>query len=271
MISRIWCGGFVVAATVSLWMAGATRVAAEEGPDLAANVRSAEEATAALERSLPDGYGVDDLNFLWVYPEDFRPDAGSQLYHAGEGFWARGSVAWAGLMWAPLRLPTGALLTGYWVVYEDSDPVFRLRVTLRRNWMTLVGTSGDEDIGDGFSSAGTPGISAAFVDIPDLTIQVAPTLLSFQSYEFGVILPPDPDVRLRGIIASWLRQISPAPASATFSDVPTGYWAFQHVEALVASGITAGCGGGAFCPDAPLTRAQMAVFLAKALGLHWAP
>ena len=44
---------------------------------------------------------------------------------------------------------------------------------------------------------------------------------------------------------------------------------FQHVEALATSGITAGCGGGNFCPDHPLTRGQMAVFLAKALGLHW--
>ena len=45
----------------------------------------------------------------------------------------------------------------------------------------------------------------------------------------------------------------------------------EFVEALVASGITAGCGNGNFCPDAPLTRGQMAVFLSKALGLHWPP
>ncbi len=51
--------------------------------------------------------------------------------------------------------------------------------------------------------------------------------------------------------------------------MPTGHWAFQHIEALAASGITAGCSATEYCPDAPLTRAQMAVFLAKALGLHW--
>ncbi len=44
---------------------------------------------------------------------------------------------------------------------------------------------------------------------------------------------------------------------------------FQFIEALAESGITAGCGNGNFCPDAALTRGQMAVFLAKALGLHW--
>jgi hypothetical protein len=64
-------------------------------------------------------------------------------------------------------------------------------------------------------------------------------------------------------------QVSPAPASATFADVPTSHPFFQFVEALAASGITAGCGGGNFCPDAPITRGQMAVFLAAALGLHF--
>jgi hypothetical protein len=66
-------------------------------------------------------------------------------------------------------------------------------------------------------------------------------------------------------------QVSPAPATATFGDVPAGHPFFQFIEALVASGITVGCGGGNYCPDAPLTRGQMAVFLSKALGLHFAP
>lgn len=64
-------------------------------------------------------------------------------------------------------------------------------------------------------------------------------------------------------------QISAAPVIATFADVPVGAFGFQHVEALAASGITSGCGGGNYCPNQPLTRVQMAVFLAKALGLHW--
>ena len=66
-------------------------------------------------------------------------------------------------------------------------------------------------------------------------------------------------------------QVSPAPATATFGDVPTSHPFFQFVEALVKSGITAGCGGGNYCPDAALTRGQMAVFLSKGLGLHFAP
>ena len=71
-------------------------------------------------------------------------------------------------------------------------------------------------------------------------------------------------------ITFWFHlQVSPAPATATFNDVPVGAFAFQHIEALAASGITAGCGSNNFCPNEYLTRAQMAVFLAKALGLHW--
>ena len=68
---------------------------------------------------------------------------------------------------------------------------------------------------------------------------------------------------------NWHRQVSPAPSTATFGDVPTSHPFFQFVEALVKAGVTAGCGGGNYCPDAPLTRGQMAVFLAKALGLQW--
>jgi len=67
----------------------------------------------------------------------------------------------------------------------------------------------------------------------------------------------------------WRRQVSPAPDTARFNDVPTSHPFFQYVEALAASGITGGCGSGNYCPDAPVTRGQMAVFLSKALGLHW--
>ena len=63
--------------------------------------------------------------------------------------------------------------------------------------------------------------------------------------------------------------VSPSPATATFGDVPVSHPFFQYIEALAASGVTGGCGSGNYCPDAPLTRGQMAVFLSKALGLQW--
>jgi hypothetical protein len=44
-------------------------------------------------------------------------------------------------------------------------------------------------------------------------------------------------------------QVSPAPGSATFGDVPVSHPFFRAVEALAAAGITSGCGSGNFCPD----------------------
>lgn len=78
-----------------------------------------------------------------------------------------------------------------------------------------------------------------------------------------------PSHRLLGAYVGYKLQVSPAPATATFSDVPTTSPQFRFVEALVAAGITAGCGGGNYCPGQPVTRGQMAVFLASALGLHF--
>ena len=68
----------------------------------------------------------------------------------------------------------------------------------------------------------------------------------------------------------WKRSVSPAPGSATFNDVPTGHPFFQYIEALAASGDHGRMRQRKLLPGQPdLTRGQMAVFLAKALGLHW--
>ena len=79
----------------------------------------------------------------------------------------------------------------------------------------------------------------------------------------------DGSMSISGAIVRYQLQVSPAPATATFPDVPTGDPGFQYVEALAASGVTGGCGGGLYCPDNPVTRRQMAIFLAKALGLQF--
>jgi len=60
---------------------------------------------------------------------------------------------------------------------------------------------------------------------------------------------------------------SPPPATGIFGDVPLSYWAVHWIEQLAAEGITAGCGGGNYCPEAPVTRDQMAVFLVRTFGL----
>jgi hypothetical protein len=59
----------------------------------------------------------------------------------------------------------------------------------------------------------------------------------------------------------------PPVATGVFTDVPTNYWAAAWIERLAAEGITAGCGGGNFCPATAVTRDQMAVFLVKTFNL----
>jgi ELWxxDGT repeat protein len=64
------------------------------------------------------------------------------------------------------------------------------------------------------------------------------------------------------------RHENPPPATGTrFTDVPADYWAARFIEQLAADGVTSGCGGGNFCPDQPVTRGEMAVFLATAFHL----
>ncbi|HEY0557231.1 MAG TPA: ELWxxDGT repeat protein [Thermoanaerobaculia bacterium] len=75
----------------------------------------------------------------------------------------------------------------------------------------------------------------------------------------------------RAEMAVWLiaaRHENPPPATGTrFADVPASYYAARWIEQLAADGITAGCGGGNYCPEQPITRGEMAVFLATAFHL----
>jgi S-layer family protein len=56
-------------------------------------------------------------------------------------------------------------------------------------------------------------------------------------------------------------------AGTGFGDVPPDYWAAAWIKQLVTEGITSGCGSGNYCPEQPVTRAQMAVFLVRTFSL----
>ena len=60
---------------------------------------------------------------------------------------------------------------------------------------------------------------------------------------------------------------APPPAVGLFADVPVSSNFAPWIEELAVEGITAGCGGGNYCPDSPNTRAQMAAFLDATFGL----
>ena len=62
--------------------------------------------------------------------------------------------------------------------------------------------------------------------------------------------------------------LSPAkPTVAPFNDVPVDHWAAPFVAEMKARDITAGCGGGNYCPTGPVTRHSMARFLRVAFKL----
>lgn len=74
----------------------------------------------------------------------------------------------------------------------------------------------------------------------------------------------------RWMMAVWLvRALEGAPARldapGRFVDVPADVWWAAYPERLAELGVTKGCSRDKYCPDQPVTRAQMATFLHRAL------
>ncbi|MEH2054908.1 MAG: DUF1565 domain-containing protein [Nostoc sp.] len=57
----------------------------------------------------------------------------------------------------------------------------------------------------------------------------------------------------------------PSGGTTAFKDVPTNFWAKSYIEALASQNIIAGFPDGSFKPNEPVTRAQFATIVTKAL------
>ncbi len=153
----------------------------------------------------------------------------------------------------------------------------------------------------GSAGAAMPAAGALTLTLPARSATLAVTLLDFDDvptshlfYDFVMTVADDgvsvgcggasycPDASVtRAQMAVFLLKAklgaNYAPPRATgtlFSDVPAGAFAADWIEDLFHRGITGGCGTGPprYCPDAPVSRAEMAVFLLKAsLGSGYAP
>ena len=53
------------------------------------------------------------------------------------------------------------------------------------------------------------------------------------------------------------------PSTGSFSDVPASHSFFKWIQRMKRDSITAGCGAGTYCPNDPVTRGQMAVFIMR--------
>ncbi len=172
--------------------------------------------------------------------------------------------------WAGVHLPTGALITRIELDGIDETAVRELISFVYRLTSPAGGTPPLVLAGVATGVAPMPG-AALFPYVLNPGLTPADLTMDNTGHYYVIGLATGAGLGFSNVRVFYRLQASPAPGVATFGDVPTSHPFFQFIEALAASGITAGCGGGNYCPDAPLTRGQMAVFLTKALGLHFAP
>ena len=214
----------------------------------------------------PKTYGTQDQTVLTLGPcdaHDRTPTTPFQVFTCDELKAGQDNVFNSAVPSWLLHLPEGALLEEvdfhYWDSIDGSQPFVSLA--------TMGSGAPDQIINDNLPEFSGGVNDAAFVINPPRVIHNLNTM-----YVLNMQLDTTDLTHyeaLYWITVRYRLQVSPAPEVATFNDVPTNHPFFQFIEALAASGITGGCGGGNYCPDAPLTRGQMAVFLSKALGLHW--
>jgi S-layer homology domain len=218
-------------------------------------------------------YGPGD-QVLTIGAAEFRSQLTQDTYIDADGYLYYNGFD---LYLAPLSLPEGALIENLCLYANDSEPGAYVEVALGALKLVPGGegpafqavtssVASSSNIGYGYYC--TDPFSYSLRGRFDIDNDGAPDAVAYYVFA-GVPNATQNALGLGGVQITWKRQVSDAPSTPTFGDVPTSDPAFQHIEALVASGITAGCAGGNYCPDAPLTRRQMAVFLAKALGLNW--
>jgi hypothetical protein len=216
----------------------------------------------------PRAYGTATDSAYHLGASDFLPRNSIEDVYAevGSGNFARYTTLCSGpCLVAVPHLPDGALLTGIIGYFCDSNATYDAALHVARSQPDGTNITFLAFV----KSTGTPsgcGVSN-FQDLTSLNFQV--NYQNNQLLVFADNVLNDGTLAIAGATIFYRLQVSPAPATPTFGDVPVTDPGFQFIEALGASGITVGCGGGNYCPDAPLTRRQMAVLLAKALGLQW--
>ena len=225
----------------------------------------------------PQTYGTTAVSYIEIPAAAFESSIPLTfpITQAPGGF-ARYTPGCGGCLQAPLRLPAGAKIVSLELDAIDADAFDAVFGTLWScdRWGLNCSPHPAAAAGPGdCAMAGFVCSGKGFADGPTTqTADLTPDAIVVDNTQSSYILTGWADesmAALGGMIIGYVLQVSPAPGSPTFNDVPVSDPAFQYIEALVASGVTAGCGGGNYCPDSPLTRRQMAVFLAKALGLQW--
>ncbi len=270
-----------IASVVALVLAAAPLAA----QNLTSSPRSARsdppEAPAKVLRQLPETFGTQQVTYVQIPANAFQPHESTETYASDNyGLGPRWPTGTSHDLLAPLHLPAGAKIIYLELDYVDSSATGVVFGTLAV--CTYLGQNcvlyptvaeGPADcLVPGFICSGiaaAPGLGSRSADLSGEGITVSNFVNSYT-----VLAEPtlaDGSEKIAGMIVGYVLQVSPAPALPTFNDVPASDFGYQYIEALALSGITGGCQASPplFCPDSFLTRRQMAIFLAKALGLQW--
>ena len=221
----------------------------------------------------PETFGPN-VSYYVVGAAELSPEDSTTTY-ACNGSWCanRYSTSTPGNAFvAAVHLPAGALVTSFELDYYDVAPAGQAFASFMKCdyagelCTNPSGACPDNGTTICSSYAGAEGYNYASTDISGAGITI--DNFAHKYYVMAGNSVTDGTASISQIIIGYKLQVSPATGQ-TFNDVPPSNIFYQYVQALAASGITGGCGGGNFCPDSPVTRAQMATFLAKALGLAY--
>jgi len=139
----------------------------------------------------------------------------------------------------------------------------------------LIPSGGTAQI-TGPSDAGGVGILTCLYDdeglggtfLPSNTVQnpqyIAPVNMTDEPLGGGINLTA---TTINGGTAHWGVGIAVLPAGQIFADVPADYWARAQIEQCYAEGIVNGYPDGKYHPEETVTRAQMAVYMSRALAV----
>jgi hypothetical protein len=241
----------------------AAALPADQDPTLAAPAATASGPGTAEEAAASLGsFGLLSQDH-WMGATEFVPRSGGTMTYNSFYYWNTSNSQMEG----QVLLPAGARVTILECFFRDADPTDGTIGFWRQSYNYATDSPSVTNVTT-VSSSGTGGYQKPFQTI-DETIRYRNGDLRNIYTLIWTAAASNPNLTFRGCRFFWNRQVTPAPAAASFTDVPTTHPQFRFVEAMVAAGITGGCGTGIFCPDANLTRGQMAVFLSAALGLHW--
>jgi hypothetical protein len=232
----------------------------------------------------PTTYGTSQVSYIEVPASAFLPyDSANQAYTSGNfGLGQRYNTSGSHDLVAPIHLPSGAKVIYLELDGHDGSTTEEMYGSFNEcNYYALSctqhPTAGASEGGDctvpGFICSG---VAAAPGDGEMINVDLTGDDIVVDNFlnSYSVLAEPHDhagETAIGGMIVGYVLQVSAAPPVATFNDVPTTDGAFQFIEAFNKASITAGCqvSPPLYCPDSFVTRRQMAVFFAMALGLQW--